>query len=81
MNNVLEPEPDRAAEELLEEIALGPDAAVIVHALRDAVRRTGLYEGAGDNLIARVEGCDVRVSGKSFLIPRPVDEDYNAFLG
>jgi hypothetical protein len=49
--------------------------------LSDAVRRTGPYEGAGDNPIARVQGCDIRVAGNSFFIPRPVDEDHNAFHG
>jgi hypothetical protein len=78
---LLEPEADCAAEKFLEEIALSADAVVIMHVLRDAVRSGGLYEGVGDNRIARIEGSDVCVARNSFLIPRPVDENRDPFHG
>jgi hypothetical protein len=52
-----------------------------MHVLCDAVRPGGLYEGVGDNRIARIEGSDVCVARNSFLIPRPVDENHNPFHG
>jgi hypothetical protein len=49
--------------------------------LLGTVRRTSLYAGWGDNPIAWVERCDVRVARNSFLIPSPVDEDHDLFYG
>jgi hypothetical protein len=61
-NDLLEAEADCATEQFLEEIALRADAIVIMHVVSDAVRRGGLYECAGDNPIAGIKGCDVRVA-------------------
>jgi hypothetical protein len=48
-----------------EEIALGSDAAAIVHVLSDAIRRSGPYEGVANESIAGIKGCDVRVARSS----------------
>jgi hypothetical protein len=76
--NLLETEADGAAEEPLEDVAFRVHAVVIMHTLRGAVRRLRLDEGIRGDPICAVQGRDVSVAGRAFLIPGPVDENHDS---
>src|SRR6202035_2882359 len=64
-----------AAEEPLDQVAVGAHAVVIDDMLRDPARCLFRYEGPGDNFIARVQLGDIGVRVGPFLVPGAVDEN------
>jgi hypothetical protein len=79
LNDLLQPNSDGPAEQVLQEIRIGPDAFVIEYPLLDTSRGGGLDETRTGSGVSGIELGDIGIVALAFLVPGPVDQDDNAF--